>query len=100
MGSERSLNWGTADATRILGMPKAARDTSDAPDYWRIGGRSWPEILNSMRWPQEGEIARFAGNAPLITGDHPRTEYYLMQQTFGSQYQRPVTTRRLRQLPS
>jgi hypothetical protein len=29
-----------------------------------------------MRWMHDGDINRFAGDAPVITDDHPLTEYY------------------------
>jgi hypothetical protein len=50
-----------------------------------------------MRWLRDGQVDRFAGGAPLITDDRPRSEYYLLQQAFAGD-RRHVTARQLRHL--
>jgi spermidine synthase len=97
LGSDSDISWDPATASRILASPDAMRDIGDAPDYYRIAGRSWPSILASMQWLKDGEVDRFSGDAPLITDDHPRTEYYLLHQMFASGDQ-SVTEARLRKL--
>ncbi|MDQ6789806.1 MAG: fused MFS/spermidine synthase [Candidatus Dormibacteraeota bacterium] len=97
LGSDSDISWDPATASRILASPDAMRDIGDAPDYYRIAGRSWPSILASMQWLKDGEVDRFSGDAPLITDDHPRTEYYLLHKMFASGDQ-SVTEARLRKL--
>ncbi|MDQ6900248.1 MAG: fused MFS/spermidine synthase, partial [Candidatus Dormibacteraeota bacterium] len=98
LGSDAPLEWDGESAVRILDSPEARADIGDAPDSPRLGGRSWPDILNRMRWLQDAEVDKFAGQAPLITDDHPRTEYYFVGQTLGWENRRYVTAALLRRL--
>jgi hypothetical protein len=97
MGSDGDISWDSATASRLLESPEAMRDIGDAPDYYRIAGRSWLSILASMQWLKDGDVDRFSGDARLITDDHPRTEYYLLRQMFASGDQ-SVSEARLRKL--
>lgn len=98
LGSDGDINWNTDTASQILGSSKALQDIGDATDYRFIAGRSWPGVLASMRGMQDGDINRFAGDAPLIADDHPLTEYYLLRQMFNARDDRNVTEARLREL--
>ena len=98
LGSDGPIGWDAATVSRVLGSPGAVKDIGDAPDHGRIAGRSWPSLLEGMRWLEDGEVDRFAGDAPMITDDHPRTEYYLLSRTFGSTDNGRVTEDRLRRL--
>jgi spermidine synthase len=97
VGSDDSLGWDATTASRILGSPETTQDIGDAPDYPRLVGRSWPEILDGTRWLRDGQVDRFAGGAPLITDARPRSESYLLQQAFAGDW-RHVTARQLRHL--
>jgi spermidine synthase len=97
LGSDSDISWDPATASRILASPNAMWDIGDAPDYYRIAGRLWPSILARMQWLKDGEVDRFSGDAPLITDDHPHTEYYLLHQMFASGDQ-SVSEARLRKL--
>lgn len=98
LGSDRPIGWNSATVSRVLGSRQATADLSGAPDYGGVAGRSWPQLLNQARWLQGGAVNRFAGSAPLITDDRPRTEYYLLRRTFGEEDRRQVTAGMLRQL--
>lgn len=99
LGSQQPIGWNAGTVSRFMGTRQAAADIESAPDYRRIAGRHWPDVLNDMRWLQGGAVDRFAGNALLITDDHPRTEYYLLQHTFGPPADRHyVNARELRRL--
>jgi len=98
LGSDGDINWNTDSASQILGSPKALQDIGGAPDYRFIAGRSWPGVLASMRWMHDGDINHFMGDAPLITDDHPLTEYYLLHEMFNASDDRYVTEARLREL--
>jgi spermidine synthase len=79
LGSDRPIGWDRDTVARVFGSPAASRGIEDAPDYGRVAGRSWPSVLNGMRWMDGEDVDRFAGNAPLITDDHPLTEYFLLR---------------------
>ncbi|MBO0685126.1 MAG: hypothetical protein J2P45_18395, partial [Candidatus Dormibacteraeota bacterium] len=98
LGSDRPIGWDSATVSRVLGSRQATTDLSGAPDYGGVAGRSWPQLFEGMRWLQGAQVNRFAGAAPLITDDRPRTEYYLLRRRFGSEDQRKVTAGMLRRL--
>lgn len=97
LGSDRPISWDGDTVARVFGSPAASRDIEDAPDYWRVAGRSWPSVLNGMRWLDGEAVDRFAGSAPLITDDHPLTEYFLLRRMFTDRNDRGhVTASQLR----
>ncbi|MBO0689749.1 MAG: fused MFS/spermidine synthase [Candidatus Dormibacteraeota bacterium] len=98
LGSDRPIGWDAATANRVMGNPQAMQDIGDAPDSGAIAGKPWPAILSSMRWMQNGDVDRFAGRAPLITDDHPRTEYFALRRWFASKSDQNVTEAQLRRL--
>jgi spermidine synthase len=98
IGSDSDISWSASTADRIMGSPQAMQDITSAPDYWKIAGRSWPDVLAGMRWLKDGDVDRFAAGAPMITDDRPRTEYYLLHQLFIPGFGRYVTEADLRRL--
>jgi spermidine synthase len=82
LGSDSPISWDAGTVERVLGSPGAARDIGDAPDYWRLGGRPWPSVLNGMRWMDGRDVDRFAGSAPVIRDDRPLTQYFMLRRTF------------------
>lgn len=99
LGSNRPISWDAQTVTHVFGSPSATRDIADAPDYWRVAGRSWPSVLDGMRWMDGTDVDRFASGAALITDDHPRTEYFLLRRMFAERDdQDHVTAARLRSI--
>ena len=98
IGSSGRLDWTAATADRILGSREATQDLADAPDYKRIAGIPWPALLSGMRWMKDGDVDRFAGGAPMITDDRPRTEYYILHRLFTPGGRHDVTESDLRRL--
>jgi spermidine synthase len=78
LGSDQPITWDAATVSRFLDTPQAKEDIAGAPDSDALPDESWPDILNGMRWIQDEEVDRFVGDGPLITDDHPLTEYYLL----------------------
>jgi len=78
LGSDAPITWDDAIVARFMTTPQATEDLTDAPDYPLLPRQSWPAIIDSMRWMRDGEVDRFVGDVPMITDDHPRTEYYLL----------------------
>ena len=97
LGSDAPITWNAATVQRILGSPRAVKDIGDAPDVAYLPQKPWPAIFDGMRWLQDGDVGRFVGDVPMITDDHPLTEYYLLHQLFSAGGP-SVTEARLRQL--
>ena len=98
LGSDAPITWDAATAARVLGSPQAAADIGIAPDYRYLPKKSWPAILDGMYWMQDGEVGRFVGDGPMITDDHPLTEYYLLHQLSNRGHDQNVTEAMLRRL--
>ena len=98
IGSRATIDLSPASLSRTMSTAEARRDLENAPDYWRIAGIPWPVLLERMRWLRDDQVNAFAGNAPLITDDHPITEYYLLQLWFGGGGHQFVTYDQLRRL--
>ncbi|MFI5266124.1 MAG: fused MFS/spermidine synthase [Chloroflexota bacterium] len=80
LGSDAPITWDAATVSRILESPGARADIGGASDSASLPQKPWADILASMRWLQDDEVDRFAGDGPVITDDHPLTEYYLLHQ--------------------
>jgi spermidine synthase len=78
LGSDAPIAWNDATVARIFESPDARADIGSAPNAYALPARPWAEILGSMRWLQDVEIDGFVGDGPMITDDHPLTEYYLL----------------------
>ena len=97
LGSDAPIGWDTATVTRFLESPVAMKDIAGAPNSSYLPSGPWAEILATMRWLQDGEVDRFVGNGPMITDDHPLTEYYLLH-GLGHRGEEPLTGATLRAL--
>ena len=97
LGSDAPITWNAVTVQRILGSSQAVNDIGDAPDAAYLPRQPWPAIFGGMRWLQDGDVGRFVGDVPMITDDHPLTEYYLLHQLFSAGGP-SVTEARLRQL--
>jgi spermidine synthase len=86
LGSDADVSWNDGVVARVMDSPEALADIGDAPDYYRVAGQSWTGLLDRSRWLHDGEVDRFAGPGPMITDDHPRTEYYLVEHTLTGQF--------------
>jgi spermidine synthase len=82
LGSDAPITFDDATVSRIMGTAQAAADFADAPDSQNLPKESWPVIINSMVWLRDGQVDRFTGDGPMITDDHPLTEYYLLHDLF------------------
>jgi spermidine synthase len=82
LGSDSPITFEEATVTRIMGSTQAAADFSDAPDSNLLPKDPWTVILKSMVWLQDGQVDQFTGDGPMITDDHPLTEYYVLHDLF------------------
>ncbi len=98
LGSDRPISWSPATADRILGSRSATTDLSGAPDFSRLPAEAPAELLASMVWLRDSQVTRFAGPGPLITDDHPISEYYYLHMLFRGGNDPQVGARMLRRL--
>jgi spermidine synthase len=98
LGSDAAITWDVATISQLLESPQAAADIASAPDSRYLPNESWATIVASLPWLQDGAIDRFAGDGPMITDDHPLTEYYVLHQLFSAGHGQKVTEALLRRL--
>ena len=73
------MNFQSSSVEKIFGSPAAQADLANAPDYPRVPVTSWPRIISSLTWMQNGQVNTYTGPGPLLTDDHPNSEYFLLQ---------------------
>jgi spermidine synthase len=78
MGSEAPINITTANILKVFGTPSARFDLAGAPDWPRTPTSEWPSIIRQRTWLVNNQVNRFTGPGPLLTDDHPLTEYFFL----------------------
>jgi hypothetical protein len=68
--------------TSLLDSAQGHADIATAPDSKYLPQQPWSEIFDGMRWLEDGQVDRFTGAGPMITDDHPLTEYYALYWLF------------------
>jgi spermidine synthase len=81
LGSEAPIAFTGEAARAVLSRPGIMADLAAAPNspIRSLDVDSWVGLVLGQVWIQGDQIARFAGDAPLITDDRPYTEYYLVR---------------------
>ena len=79
IGSHAPLNLSTTAIMRVFGSPAARADLASAPDIGQVRVTSWPSIIRKHVWMTGTQVDAYAGRGPLLTDDHPLTEYFLIR---------------------
>ena len=81
LGSDAPLAFTADNARSILSRPGVMADLAAAPDssIKTEDLSAWTNLVMGQIWIQGDQVAKFAGNAPIITDDRPYTEYYLVR---------------------
>jgi spermidine synthase len=83
LGSASPITFDPARIREILARPGVLDDISSAYDSPAKTVDDWVDVIARQTW-LIGDAARNAvGPGPLITDDHPRTEYFLLRRLFG-----------------
>jgi len=78
LGSQSPMNFRTSAIMRVFGSRAARADLAGAPDYGPVPVTSWPSIIHRQVWLADGQVDAYAGSGPLLTDDHPLSEYFLI----------------------
>ena len=78
IGSRAPLAFNDATIERVFGSRAAQADLANAPDFPRVPVTAWPAIIKHQLWLENGQVNAAAGPGPLLTDDHPLSEYYLV----------------------
>jgi spermidine synthase len=78
LGSQAPMDFRSSAIMRVFGSRAAQADLAGAPDYGPVPVTSWPSIIHRHVWLTNGQVDAFAGSGPLLTDDHPLSEYFLI----------------------
>jgi spermidine synthase len=76
-GSDAPIDFDRTRMLAIMSRPEVTADLRDAPDPMPGGPAAWVDRVEQQVWLRDGDVDRFVGPGPLITDDHPRSEYFL-----------------------
>jgi spermidine synthase len=78
MGSSAPIRLSPAAIIKVFGTPAARADLGSAPDFPPVPTSAWPGIIKHQVWLTNNQVNRYAGPGPLLTDDHPTSEYFLL----------------------
>src|ERR1022692_579771 len=79
LGSDAPMNFRADAITQVFGSAAAQADLANAPNYPKTPVAAWPKIIHQLVWLTNGQVNSFAGSGPLLTDDHPLSEYFLLR---------------------
>jgi spermidine synthase len=79
LGSDTPLAFDRVTLEGLLGSPNAKSDFATAPDDPNLDGVGWAQEIAADDWLHDTQVDRFVGSGPVITDDHPISEYYLLR---------------------
>jgi spermidine synthase len=78
LGSQAPIAFAPAAIRSVFGSPAARADLAGAPDFPARTTAQWVSIIRGGVRLTGGQVDAYAGAGPLITDDHPLTEYFLL----------------------
>ena len=77
MGSQAPINFAEPALRSVFGSKAAQADLAGAPDFPVRSTAQWVSIIRHSVWLTDNQVNAYAGAGPVITDDHPLTEYFL-----------------------
>jgi spermidine synthase len=79
IGSDASLTFDNNQINKLFGTPQAQADLAGAPDFSPLDATGWVNQIHHDLWLSDQAIDFFIGPGPIITDDHPLSEYFLIR---------------------
>jgi spermidine synthase len=79
LGSSAPITFSQAAIRAVFGSPAASADLRGAPDFPARSTAQWVSIIRGSVWLTGNQVNAYTGTGPLITDDHPLTEYFLLE---------------------
>jgi hypothetical protein len=83
MGSQDPIAFSTPAIQSVFGSPAARADLAGAPDFPVRSAAQWVSIIRHDVWLTNNQVNAYTSAGPLLTDDHPLTEYFMLG-AFGS----------------
>ncbi len=84
LGSEQPISFDPAAIQAVLARTGIVQDLSSAADSPSHDLAGWVAEIPTLVWLRGDQVAKFAGDGPLVTDDHPLPEYFLLRHLFGA----------------
>jgi spermidine synthase len=78
LGSQAPIAFSGVAIRAVFGSPAARADLRGAPDYPARSTAQWASIIRDSVWLTDNQVNAYAGAGPLLTDDHPLTEYFML----------------------
>jgi len=78
MGSQAPINFTVPALRSVFGSKAAQADLAGAPDFPVLSTAQWVSLIRHSVWLTDDQVNAYAGSGPVITDDHPLTEYFLL----------------------
>jgi spermidine synthase len=78
MGSQAPITFDQATSQALFSSPAAQADLAGAPNWPAQSGAQWASYISDNVWLTNNQVDAYAGAGPLLTDDHPLTEYFLL----------------------
>jgi spermidine synthase len=77
LGSQAPITFSSAAIRAVFGSPAARVDLAGVPDFGPHSTAQWVSIIHRSVWLTNNQVNAYTGTGPLLTDDHPLTEYFL-----------------------
>jgi spermidine synthase len=77
LGSQAPITFSPAVTQAVLGTPAAQADLAGAPDSPDLTTAQWASLIRERTWLTNEQVDAYTGQGPMLTDDHPLTEYFL-----------------------
>jgi spermidine synthase len=78
IGSQAPIAFSPAAIQAVFGSPAARADLPGAPDFPARSAAQLVSIIRGSVWLTGNQVNAYTGPGPLLTDDHPLTEYYML----------------------
>jgi spermidine synthase len=78
MGSQAPITFSPTAIQAAFGSPAARADLAGAPDSPGYSTAQWASFIRGSVWLTSNQVNAYTGAGPLITDDHPLTEYFML----------------------
>jgi spermidine synthase len=93
MGSQAPINFTEPAIRAVFGSKTAQADLAGAPDFPVRSAAQWVSIIRHSVWLTDNQVNAYAGTGPVITDDHPLTEYFLHNRYVSAPVERSLMIR-------
>jgi hypothetical protein len=79
LGSDKPMAFDQGTLEKLLGTAQARTDLATAPDDLDYDGATWARQVMADDLLHDAQVDEFVGPGPVITDDHPISEYWLLR---------------------